>query len=141
MELCKFKGIIYGRLKKNYFVFETEWDSFRPIERIAWDGNKVVIIDKYYKQDIFSPFYGFGSDEMKRVCKRLTEVTELGVPESDTMPWLDEEWFRDRRCNFAYICTPRTTDSWIKYVRYLNSKPRTIRNHRETKMTRRLVPR
>lgn len=140
MELCKFKGVIYGKIKTQLFVWESEWDSFRPVEKIAWDGSKIVVVDQRYKKDLFDPFYGFGSAEMKKACKKLTDVTELGIAESSTMPWMTTEWWRDRKCTFANECTPRTPDSWIRYIKYQNSKPRTLRKHQETRATRRLVP-
>jgi len=140
MELCKFKGVLYGKLDRQLFVWESEWDSFRPIEKIAWDGSKIITID-IYRKDIFHPFYGFGSSEMKELCKKLTETTELGIPESDSLPWIENEWFRDRKCTFAYTCTPRNTVSWTRYIKYLNSKPKTLRRHSDSRKTRRLVPR
>jgi len=140
MELCKFKGTVYGKIAKQFFIFESEWDSFRPVERIAWDGTKIIIVDQVYKKDIFHSSYGFGSPEMKAACKKLTEITELGIPESESLPWLDTEWFRDRKCTFAYDCTPRTPDSWARYIRYQNSKPRTLRKYHHSRKTKRLVP-
>jgi len=140
MELCKFKGVLYGKLDKQLFVWESEWDSFRPIEKIAWDGSKIITTD-LFRKDIFHPLYGFGSAEMKELCKTLTETTELGIPESKWLPWMDEEWFRDRRCTFAYPCTPKNTNSWAKYVKYINSNPKTLRRHVECRKTKRLVPR
>jgi len=140
MELCRFKGNLYGKIKTQFFVWESEWDLFRPVERIAWDGSKIVVVDHRYKKDIFDPYYGFGSAEMKAACKKLTDITELGIPESDSLPWLDKEWFRDRKCTFAYACTPKTSASWLKYVKYQNSKPRTLRAHTASQKTRRLVP-
>lgn len=138
MELAKFKGTLYGKLQTQLFIWEAEWDSFRPIERIAWNGQELVAIDTKYKQDIFDPWYGYGSSEMKQLCRKLTDITELDVPES--IPWLKGEWWRDRECSFAFECSSRSVQSWKKYVSFLNSRPRTLRRHRENRATKRLVP-
>jgi hypothetical protein len=140
MELIKFKGTIYGKVKTQFFVWEPSWESFRPIEKIAWNGKAIVAVDGIYKDDIFDPFYGYGSAEMKHLCKVLTENTDLGVSESDTMPWIAGEWWRDRQCSFANECTSRTPASWNRYIKYMNSKSKTLRNHRETRATKRLLP-
>jgi hypothetical protein len=139
MELCNFKGTLYGKVGTQFFVWESSWETFRPIERIGWNGSRVVIADEMYKEDIFSPYYGFGSPEMKKVCRRLTEITEIGVPESESIPWLDREWWRDRRCTFAFECSDKSPTSWLKYIKYTNSKPRTLRRHNETRKTKRIL--
>jgi hypothetical protein len=138
MELCKFKETIYGKLANQYFVWDSGWESFRPIERIGWDGSKITFRDHKYKKDLFDPFYGYGSLEMKELCKKLTETIELDIPERD-IPWFSV-WWRDRKCDFTSECVPKTPESWIKYLRYTNSKARTLRKHRENRATKRLLP-
>jgi len=138
MELVKFKGTLYGKLQTQLFIWEAEWDSFRPIEKIAWNGQELIAIDTKYKQDIFDPYYGYGSPEMKQLCRRLTDITELDAPES--IPWLKGEWWKDRECSFAFECSSRSVQSWKKYVSFLNSRPRTLRRHHENRATKRLVP-
>ena len=140
MELIKFKGTLYGKLETQLFVWEADWDSFRPIENIAWNGKELVVIDRKYKDDIFSPHYGYGSPEMRKLCQRLTEITELNVPESNTMPWMKGEWWKDRPCTLAFECSSRSVQSWKRYVAYMNSRTRTLRKHRESRATKRLVP-
>ena len=140
MEVCKFKDRIYGNLSGQLFVWESEWDSFRPIQSIGWNGKELVAIDTIYKIDIFSPWYGYGSSEMKELCKRLTDITELNVPESGNIQWMKGEWWKDRQCSFAFACSPKTTDSWRRYVSYTNSRARTLRRHSENRATKRLLP-
>jgi hypothetical protein len=140
MELCKFKGTLYGKLESQLFIFDSTWESFRPIETIGWDGEKIVAVDTKYKSDIFDQWYGFGSANMKQLCKRLTEITELETPESQSIPWLKGEFWRDRQCSFAFSCTSKTPLSWQKYVKYMNSKPRTLRQPIRNRATKRLLP-
>jgi hypothetical protein len=77
---------------------------------------------------------------MKQLCKRLTETTELITEESNFIPWLKGEWWRDRECSFAFDCTPRTTSSWNSYIRYMNSRSKTLRRHLQSRATKRLLP-
>jgi hypothetical protein len=36
---------------------------------LGWNGKEIVAVDKKYKQDIFDPWYGYGSAEMKQLCR------------------------------------------------------------------------
>jgi hypothetical protein len=136
MELCNFKGIVYGKIQNQFFIWDSSWDSFRPIERIVWDGNKIDIIDSKFKEDLFSSYYGYGSAEMKKLCLELSN-NSLDISESN-IPWFTE-WWRDRRCNFSE-CAERDTKSWLRFLKYTNSKHRTLRKHIENRATKRLIP-
>jgi hypothetical protein len=138
MELVNFKGTLYGKVNSQLFVWEPAWDSFRPIERIGWNGKELIAVDTKYKEDIFSRWYGYGSAEMKEVCRRLTDITELNVPESP-IPWLKGEFWRDRFCEFAFECSSRSVQSWKKYIGYMNSRAKTLRKHKESRHTRRVI--
>lgn len=136
MEVINFKGTLYGKLENQLFVWEAAWDSFRPIESIGWNGKEIIGVDTKYKQDIFDPYYGYGSPEMKQLCRRLTDITELDVPES-TIPWLKGEFWRDRNCAFAFECSSRSVHSWKKYIGYMNSRAKTLRKIPGNRITRR----
>ena len=138
MELTKHKGVLYGKLGTQLFIWESSWDSFRPIESIGWNGKEIVAVDKKYKQDIFDPWYGYGSAEMKQLCRRLTDVTELNVPESGIV--LKGEWWKDRLCSFAFQCSPKDTNSWKRYIQYTNSRAKTLRASPRFRATRRTLP-
>jgi hypothetical protein len=139
MELINFKGTLYGKLETQLFIWEAEWDSFRPLERIGWNGKEIIGVDTKYKQDIFDPYYGYGSPEMKQLCRRLTDITELNVPESGNIPWLKGEFWRDRNCSFAFECSPKSVQSWKKYIGYMNSRAKTLRRHNHSRATKRLL--
>lgn len=140
MELCNFKGTLYGKLETHLFVWDSEWETFRPIENIGWNGSEIVAIDLKYKKDIFDPWYGFGTTEMKQLCRKLTDTTDLGVSESGNIPWLKGEWWRDRECSFTSNCVSRSPASWQKYIKYMNSKAKTLRRHIHSRATKRLLP-
>jgi len=148
MELCEFHSHIYGKHKNQLFVFEPTWDSFRPIEKVAWNGVSYIILDSKYKVDLFDEYYGYGSLVMKAKCRELTQTTELSDVKEITDPiafwkWCGEttaKWWFDRPCVFANECTTRDQTQWKRYIKYLQTKPKTLRQPLRGRMTRRLVP-
>ena len=151
MELCEFRERIYGKYKNRLFVFDSSWGSFRPIESVAWDGQELREIDHVYKQDLFSSNYGYGTYGMKQLCNRLTKHVELEdrKPITDIVlfwKWCGVQsasWWRDRPCVFASKCVSRTPEDWKRYIHFLHSKPKTLRqnlSHRLTKRVKSLVP-
>ena len=148
MQLCEFRDTIYGKYKRYLFKFETAWDSFRPISYVGWNGTDFVTVDSEFKKDMFSPYYGYGTPQMKAVCKQLTSTTELGNAVIFTDPvdfwkWAGQSqasWWRDRPCVFASRCIGRNVSDWKKYVSFLHSKPRTLRRNILRHRTKRLVP-
>lgn len=148
MELCTFHERIYGKQESQLFVFEPTWDSFRPIEKLAWDGTSYVILDSLYKTDLFHEYYGYGSLKMKALCRQLTQITELDDAKPMTDPiqfwkWCgtqDIKWWFDRPCVFSNHCISRDQKDWKTYIKYLQTRPKTLRRPLKGRMTRRLVP-
>lgn len=127
-------------------MFEPTWDSFRPIEKVGWNGERYVPVDTKYKQDLFDDNYGFGSLEMKTHCKQLLRETELSTAKLLTEPllfwkWCGEteaKWWYDRACLFASPCVSREPHEWKKYLYYMNVKAKTLRRAIRSRTTRRL---
>ena len=148
MELILFQDRIYGKLNKKLYTFETTWDSFRPISGIGWNGKQLVPIDADYKVDLFSPVYGYGSLEEKSHCRTLTEQTDLSKPTEMKDPislwrWYGEtnvKWWRDRPCVFCDPCVSREPSSWKHYLKYLESRAKTLRKPFHGRATKRLLP-
>ena len=146
MEVCEFYGNVYGKFKNQLFVFEFSWDNVRPIEYVAWDGNKFVVVDKF-KKNLFDPYYGFGSREMKLLCNKLFNETEFEPRQVFTNPtdfwkWCGSKtvWFRDRNCLLApglNSSSVHSVDSWKKFVHASASRPRTLKQKTSTCFTRR----
>jgi len=145
METRSFHGRVYGKHENKLYIFEPTWDLFRPIKSVGWDGKKFNVDDRDFKQNIFSPHYGYLSPEQKSLCETLTEVTELGSALEIKDPvefwkWAgitNTEWFRDRPCVFLNPCVPR---NWREYLAYLGKRPKTMRRiPRGSRVTRRLV--
>jgi hypothetical protein len=139
---------MYGKKDGQLFVFESAWDSFRPIEKVAWNGESYTIVDSSYKSDLFDEYYGYGSLTMKALCRELSQNTELDDSNVITDPlvfwkWCGEttaKWWFDRACVFTSSCVPRDQKHWKSYIKYLQTKPKTLRRPLRGRMTRRLVP-
>lgn len=147
MELYEFREELYLKYKNNLFKLESSWDSFRPIDGLAWNGKKFVTLDSNYKKDILSPLYGFGSCEMKTLCQTLTETIDYEHPPSISDPvsfwkWTGQtcEWWRDRPIVFESKCVSRSPADWKRYLTYLQTKPKTLRHTGFRRATKRLVP-
>lgn len=143
MDLVLFRGKIYGIFQAQLFVFEETWDMFRPITKVGWDGKKYSIDDQKYKTNLFSPYYGFESQEQKDLCIKLTNETELGNAKEVNDPiefwkWCGQEtvWFRDRYCVFLNDCVEQ---NWKKYLSYLNARAKTLKRPPSRRVTKRLV--
>jgi hypothetical protein len=148
MELCTFHNQIYGKRNKQLFVFESLWDSFRPIEKVAWNGESYTIVDSAYKSDLFDNNYGYGSLGMKALCRELTQTVELNDAKEIGDPlvfwkWCEEsdvKWWFDRVCVFADPCVAKDLPKWKSYIKYLQTKPKTLRRPLKGRLTRRLLP-
>ena len=146
MELLSFHDRIYGKYNGQLFTFESTWDSFRPILGIGWNG-KIMAPIEGYKSNLLDPFYGYGSMEIKSLCRKLTNETELEAKEvKDPIyiwRWYGEKnmkWWRDRPCVFTSECVERDPVSWKKYLHYLEVRAKTLRRPFKGRATKRLVP-
>lgn len=147
MELLTFHDRIYGKYQGQLFTFESTWDSFRPISGIGWNGKIMVPIDAEYKPNLLDPFYGYGNLEMKTLCHKLTNETELGDTKEIKDPiylwkWYGEKnikWWRDRPCVFVNPCVQRDLVAWKKYLGYLETRAKTLRRPFKGRATKRLV--
>ena len=148
MELLTFHDRIYGKYNGQLFIFESTWDSFRPISSVGWNGKMMVPMDATYKTNLFDTFYGYGSLEMKALCRKLTNETELGETKETKDPvylwrWYggkNVKWWRDRPCVFASPCVERDPIAWKKYLSYLETRAKTLRRAFKGRATKRLLP-
>jgi len=143
MEVCEFQERVYGKFNKQLFIFEFSWDNIRPIESVGWDGSKFVTNDKF-KSNLFDPYYGYGSKEMKQICNKLFEETEFEPRQVFTNPtefwkWCGSKtiWFRDRECVSTNSSNALSVDSWRKFVSVSHSRARTLKQKIKIHFTRR----
>jgi len=147
MDIREFHDRIYGKHAGQLFVFESTWDTFRPIEFVGWDGGAFAVQDARYKRDLFGKNYGYESLEQKALCRSLIQETELEGARKIEDPvvfwaWCGARptWWRDRACVFHSDDVPRDNAGWRAYVRYLRDRPRTLRRPiHGRRATRRLV--
>lgn len=145
MELLSFHDRIYGKYNGQLFTFEPTWDSFRPILGVGWNGKVMIPLDGY-KANLLDPFYGYGSLEMKALCRKLTQETELDAKEvKDPIQlwrWYGEKnmtWWRDRPCVFSNPCVQQDSVAWKKYLNYLEVRSKTLRRPFKARQTKRLL--
>jgi len=134
MELIKYKDTLYGKLNSDLFIWDSAWESFRPISKIGWNGSVVTHVD-LYKNDLLDPWYGFGSLEMREKCRELTETVELSEYGTDISKlFTQSEWLRDRKIPLL-PCTSRDGKTWTRYLNTMNLRRKTIRREclRKTK--------
>lgn len=109
--------------KGMWFLWETAWDAFRPIDDVQWNGERFVYEDRDYCADPTDPLYGYGSEVMKDLCDLLAECRHE-LPETvDCLRIGSREWFMDRPLSLT-PCAPRDRVSW---KRMAGLYPRTCR--------------
>jgi len=142
MEVCIFRDSKYAKFNNQLFIYDGTWGSFRPITKVGWNGSVFVAEDSEFKKDIFNPYYGFGSAEMKELCLKLTEETQTEIMIDDPVifwRWCgtsDVKWFKDRPAVFVQTCSNL---DWKTYLGYLGTKNKTLRHPPRGRMTRRLL--
>lgn len=114
MALYRYQDTIYLIYKQLPFLWDSDWEMFRPVTSFAWDGTTFVIDDRMYCKDPTSPFYGFGSAAMKEACDLLTRTygPKLSQAVSVRAPVIGpSEWWIDRMISLT-PCAPRDRLSW-----------------------------
>lgn len=124
--LVRFHDTVYLHIKSRWFVWESAWSMFRPIDGLAWDGAKYIMNDTAYCSDPTSKYYGFGSEPMYTLCYHLTHEYSEKVADAPTVPSLTigpSTWFFDRTMSLT-PCAPTDKSSWRRAI---NGKRKTLR--------------
>jgi hypothetical protein len=140
MGLFELRETIFLEYKGYWFVWESAWEAFRPIQNVVWNGSSFRIIDSQFCSDPTDPLYGYGSESMMKLCELLRDRRDLPATRVDSLSIGIKEWFRDRFVTMD-TCAPRDVLSWKKLVqghgRTCRKAPRgkkfTRRNRRTTK--------
>jgi hypothetical protein len=132
-------GELYCKLEFQLFVWDTTWEIWRPISAVGWNGHTITFDDHHYKKDIFDSAYGFGSEEMKALCEKLTEFVDRTKYTEDIQKLFTKpEFFYDRKIEFLPSCTNlKTKDSWKRLLKYTKTSNRTLRKFIDSRKTRR----
>lgn len=129
----EFQNHLFIKHKHQWFVWESAWDSFRPIQAFAWNGSRFIIDDQPYCKNPFDQFYGYGSLEMKVLSQQLTAKYK-DKEFIHQFPVIGQsEWWFDRDIVLTKCC-PRDKATW---KRYSAGQCRTLRHLTRNKFTRR----
>ena len=136
MSVYQFRDNTFLNYKTYWFVWESAWDGYRPVDALRWNGLTYEIVDTQYTKDPLSLHYGYGSAVMKKVCEMLTQK----YPQDEAVLVRDlsfqtPEWFRDRLITLS-PCAPRDNVSWKKMTM---GRHRTCRRGPVNKFTRRAI--
>jgi hypothetical protein len=127
---------LYCKLEFQLFVWDSGWETWRPITKIGWNGSKITYDDRKYKKDIFDPWYGFGSSDMKDLCKKLTDFIDRQKYTENIESLFEGEFLYDRKIGFLDSCSDiKTKQSWQKYLKYMNQKSKTLRKFTDSRKT------
>jgi hypothetical protein len=147
MDLYKYQDYLIGKLESQLFLWDSNWECFRPITNIGWDNNKITFDDYKFKNDLFSLTYGFG--EFKELCQKLSLEIDLTCYKiiNDISLLTNSNYlihFKDRKIPFLNECSlkSKNTISWLKYLKYLNLRQKTLRrfhNNINNRVTKRLL--
>ena len=134
MSVVQFQDKTFLQYKKYWFVWESAWDSFRPIDGLVWNGKTFTIDDSSYCGNPLDELYGFGTEQMKQVCELLHEKYTSNPKHVTGLNIGNSEWFYDRFVTMT-AHAPRDRQSWKRMVQ---GKHRTCRHApRGKKLTRR----
>jgi hypothetical protein len=136
MALYRHQDIVYLIYKQLPFLWDSEWEMFRPITSLTWDGTRFLMNDFVYCKDPTSPLYGFGNEAMKDACNLLTrsygpKISQASVVRAPTVG--PSEWWFDRMISLT-PCAPRDRTSWKRMHR---GRYFTCRRGPRNKLTRR----
>jgi hypothetical protein len=132
---------LYCKLDFQIFIWDSGWDFWRPITKVGWNGFEITYDDSKYKKNIFDPDYGFGSSEMKELCKKLNDFIDKENFTSNIEKLFDyPEFLYDRKIGFLDSCSNiKNKDSWKKYLKYIGQSSKTLRKFIDCRKTRRLL--
>ena len=134
MSVYQFRDSTFLCYKSLWFVWESTWERYRPVDALRWNGTRFEIEDTRYTHDLADPLYGYETASMKELCDRLSSM----FPPSSAKPARHlivgpPEWFRDRMVCLN-PCAPRDTASWKKMCQ---GRHRTCRKGPRNKFTKR----
>jgi hypothetical protein len=136
MSVYRFRDNTYLHFKSYWFVWESAWDGYRPVDALRWNGTTYEAVDTQYIKDPLDRLYGYGSESMKKLCDILTERYPKEKAKLMThLTFGTQEWFRDRMLSMS-PCAPKDNVSW---KRMTAGRRRTCRRGPANKFTHRAL--
>jgi hypothetical protein len=137
--LVRFQDKVFLNIGSKWFIWESSWDRYRPIDGMKWNGTQFILDDVAYCTDPSSELYGYGSQTMSDFCSALGEkydatkakqVDSIAIGNSPI-------WFRDRMISLT-PCAPKDVASWKRML--CGGRARTCRNITRNRFTKRNLP-
>ena len=137
--MFRFQDRVFLKHADIWYVWESHWDSFRPIDAFAWNGTKYVVLDYSFTQDPFSELFGYGTPEQLKLCK---ELTDKHLDKLESAPVVrsaiigEPVWARDRWA----VMAPSAVGTWRKHIAATGSRAHTCKKQpRGKKVTKRVL--
>ena len=129
--VVRFQDEIYAKAANRLLMWDTAWQSFRPVESIVWNPATRRVEPFYgeYCMEIFDSAYGYGSQEVRDFCEEFTDATDIAraveFESADAFwRWTNQPltWIRDRGVTL-HPChkVPNRKD----YLHVMNARART----------------
>ena len=131
MSLVRFQGEIYAKLKGNQLlVWDTAWQSFRPVESVVWNPSTRRVEPFYgeFCMEIFDSQYGYG--KFREACDAMTEAADIEsaveLSPDAFWRWTNQPltWIRDRGVTL-HPC--HAAPSRKDYLHVMNARARTMK--------------
>jgi len=131
MSLVRFQGELYGKSGNRLLVWDTTWQSFRPVESIVWNPSTHRVEPFYgeYCMEIFDTNYGYG--DIRDLCEEFTDSADIesAVEYSSAEAfwrWTNQplSWMNDR---IVVLHPCHTASSRKEYLRVMNVRARTMK--------------
>jgi hypothetical protein len=129
--LVRFQGEIYAKVDKDrLLVWDTAWQSFRPVESVVWNPatRRVEPLYGEYCMEIFDADYGYG--DLRELCDAVTDSADLESA-VDCSPdafwrWTNQPltWIKDRGVAL-HPC--HSAPSRKEYLQVINARARTLK--------------
>jgi len=140
MALYRYQDTVYLLYKQTPFVWESDWETFRPITSLAWNGSSFIVDDYVYCKDPTDEYYGFGNAAMKQACDLLTRSYGSNISKAVCVnaPCIGKcEWWFDRMISLT-PCAPRDRGSWKRMHKGRYFTPRKGPRNKLTRRNRNL---
>jgi hypothetical protein len=129
--IVRFQDEIYAKAENRLLVWDTAWQSFRPIESVVWNPSTRRVEPFYgeFCMEIFDSEYGYGSPELREFCEEFSDAADISTAtdfeSADAFwRWTNQPltWIRDRGVTL-HPChkLPNRKD----YLHIMNARART----------------
>ena len=132
--IARFGDRTYGKDGNKLLVWDSGWDTFRPVERIVWNPVRkdVQLLYGQLCSELFDTSYGFG--DVQDECVEFTDKFISEIESAPVLETIDEfwawtgqptEWFYDRQI-VLHPCSQKKP-SRAEYLQLMNLRAKTAK--------------